>query len=116
MSKLPLQMKKKKRKRSAVVTKNDWRGQCAYRAKLWFNSAPRYRLPVRLSELAKRPKNKHVDKAYEKMEEMKDWPADACSGLWYDEDDKLVAYIANHIVPVSIFSNLVHIHDLRQFF
>lgn len=109
MSKLPLQTKKKNRKRSAAVTKNNWRDQCAHRANLWFSSMPRYRLPVRLSELAKQPKNKHVDEAYEKMEEMKDWPADACSGLWYDEDDKLlVAYIANHIVPVGFFSNSVH--------
>jgi hypothetical protein len=109
MSKLPLQTKKKKKAKRSAVTKNEWRDSCAYRANLWFNSAPRYRLPVRLSELAKRPKNKHVDEAYEKMEEMEDWPADACSGLWYDEDDKLlVAYIAHDIVPVSIFSNSMH--------
>jgi hypothetical protein len=68
---------------------------------------------VRLSELAKRPKNKHIDEAYKKMEEMKDWPADACSGLWYDQDNKLlVAYIANHISVSILINSLQVIYNL----
>jgi hypothetical protein len=36
------------------------------------------------------------------MKTIKDAPADACSGLWFDYDDKLlVAYFANHITSVS---------------
>jgi hypothetical protein len=43
-----------------------------------------------------------VNKAEVIIEKMQDWPADACSGRWYDQNEKIIlAVFADHIKSVS---------------
>lgn len=79
---------------------------CKTRAQLWLATAPSFTLPtVDLNQLRSRPKNTkdHIEKAQNCMKEMRTWPADACSGRWYDKNGQLVvAGFAYHINLASI--------------
>jgi hypothetical protein len=75
----------------------------------WLNNAPTFKIKgVKLSVLKQRKKNSTADiKAADvKIEEMKDLPADACSGRFLDEDGFLLACVfAHNLLPVILKAN-----------
>lgn len=61
---------------------------------------------ISLEHLVGMDKNlaKDRDAAAQKVASMENWPADSCSGRWYDKDKKLLlAAFADHIVEVFLF-------------
>jgi hypothetical protein len=65
---------------------------CTERACLWIESTPSFQLEVSLTELGLREKNNLEDMeiAKRRISKMESWLADACSGRWYDTEDKLL--------------------------
>jgi hypothetical protein len=78
---------------------------CEERALRWLLYTPSYVLPdVSLDDLHLRSTNSSADMdlANDIISHMREWPADACSGRWFDRDGKLmVAVFAEHIDTVS---------------
>jgi hypothetical protein len=114
MSTLPRQVKAISTKCSPEKIRERYIETCKHRAKLWKNRAPIFILPqIKLSQLENRAKNNKNDvvRAEKKIEEMKSWPADACSGLWQDADGRpLMAVFADLIIPkVRIFVFTTHL-------
>jgi hypothetical protein len=75
-------------------------------ASKWAAQAPTFHLDVDFNELASAPKNTPaaLKKAQDKIDGMKDWLADACSGRWVDRNGKLlVAYFADHFVSHTAY-------------
>jgi hypothetical protein len=71
-------------------------------ANLWRKNVPTFRVQgVFLSELDKRTKNNKKDiAALDKViEGMKDTPADACSGIWQDEEGNTLLAAFAHQAP-----------------
>lgn len=80
--------------RSEATTHDKYLRTLEYKANRWFEHSRRFRVKgIRLDKLQQRPKNTlaMLEEAHRKMELAKDAPADACSGLWYDEDGNLLA-------------------------
>jgi len=83
--------------------KSRWQKQ----AEVWERNSPKFKLDVSLEELERRPRSqREVDKARQKVTEMKNMPSDAKSGLFYDRHGTLlVAYCAFlDAVPSSFHS------------
>jgi hypothetical protein len=92
LSDLPYQEKGVNWRRGYQASYLRWVRNCERRAHTWLSSAPSYILPnVNLSLLEERSKNIESDlkKAKIAIQEMQDWPADACSGRWYDQNEGL---------------------------
>lgn len=102
ISTLPYQEIEVSRKRSPGQTKERNKSTTDYRAKKWLTSTPSFDLPdIDLASLEKRPKNNKADRASaaKMVQVMNEWPADACSGRWYDKKGRLmVAVFADNIV------------------
>jgi hypothetical protein len=102
---LPAQAGIVNRKRSEAVTRERWVECCKRRAKLWSESTPDFVLPsVSLAALEswRKNSNKDIAKAERQIRSMQDWPADACSGRWWDKGGNLlVAVFADQIQAVS---------------
>jgi hypothetical protein len=80
---------KKSGKRSATKQRGELRSNARRLATLWKKNVPTFRIQgIFLSELDKRTKNDKQDIAAlnKVIERMTDIPADACSGIWQDEE------------------------------
>jgi hypothetical protein len=105
ISVLPLQDKATVASRRREKVRERWVNSCDRRAALWLRVVPHYKLlGVQLETLEKRGKNnkQDVEMASKKIRVMESWPADACSGFFFDENSKpLAAIFADHIFQVS---------------
>jgi hypothetical protein len=109
VSELPAKkLKANRTRRSERGMRERWAEASLHRAKQWLANVPSFTLAnTNLADMEKQPKNrpKDIEIEMKKMDEMASQKADACSGRWFDQSGRLmVAVYADHIVPVSEFS------------